>query len=233
MPIVDSQIHIWENETMSANHRQVRTYSMEDALAEMAAAGVDAALLHPPSSLPKTNATAIDAARQHPDKFAILGHFDLADPVKRGVVETWKQQQGMLGFRFTFSKPAQRAWWDDNTLDWFWAAAEKADTPVGLLAGVISVPSRAWRNVIPGYDCISTITVAAVEQPAGSRLTICPTWRHWLDSPMWESKFRGRRVTRRRHIRSAICMIRRNGFSIRSGRAAYSRPLTAGLWPLV
>ena len=33
MPIVDSQIHIWENETMNAHHRQVRTYSMADALA--------------------------------------------------------------------------------------------------------------------------------------------------------------------------------------------------------
>ncbi len=135
MKIVDSQIHIWENETMNAHHRQVRTYSMDDALKEMAAAGVDAALLHPPSSLPKTNATAIDAARARPDKFAILGHFDLADPAKRGLVETWKQQPGMLGFRFTFTSPAQRGWWDDNTLDWFWAAAEKAGTPVGLLAG--------------------------------------------------------------------------------------------------
>ena len=64
MLIVDSRIHIRENETMSAHHRQVRTYSMEDALREMAGAGVDAALLHPPSSLPKTNATATDAARQ-------------------------------------------------------------------------------------------------------------------------------------------------------------------------
>ena len=35
MLIVDSQIHIWENETMNANHRQIRTYSKDDALAEM------------------------------------------------------------------------------------------------------------------------------------------------------------------------------------------------------
>jgi predicted TIM-barrel fold metal-dependent hydrolase len=135
MLIVDSQIHIWENETMSAHHRQISTYSAADALKEMASAGVDAALIHPPSSLPKTNATAIEAVRQHPGKFAILGHFDLADPANRGMVETWKQHPGMLGFRFTFSQPSQRACWDDNTLDWFWAAAERAGTPVGLLAG--------------------------------------------------------------------------------------------------
>ena len=35
MLIVDSQIHIWKNAWMSAHHRQVPTYSYEDALAEM------------------------------------------------------------------------------------------------------------------------------------------------------------------------------------------------------
>src|SRR3977135_4408133 len=51
MLIVDSQIHIWENSKMSAHHRQIPTYSEDDALNEMAQAGVDAAVLHPPSTL--------------------------------------------------------------------------------------------------------------------------------------------------------------------------------------
>ncbi len=135
MLIVDSQIHIWENETMNANHRQMRTYSADDALAEMREAGVDAALIHPPSSLPNTNATAIAAAKLHPDKFAILGHFAIEKPENRGLVATWKQQPGMLGFRFTFMQPHQRNWWTDGTVDWLWPAAEKAGTPIGLLAG--------------------------------------------------------------------------------------------------
>ena len=41
MLIVDSQIHIWENDRMSAHHRQIPTYSKDDALKEMAEAGVD------------------------------------------------------------------------------------------------------------------------------------------------------------------------------------------------
>src|SRR6267154_1600931 len=45
MLIVDSQIHIWENGRMSAHHRQIPTYSKDDALKEMAEAGVDAAVL--------------------------------------------------------------------------------------------------------------------------------------------------------------------------------------------
>ena len=75
MLIVNSQIHIWENAKMPGQHRQIPTYSKDDALAEMREAGVDAALIHPPSTLPQTVATAVDAARQHPEKFAILGHF--------------------------------------------------------------------------------------------------------------------------------------------------------------
>ena len=51
MQIVDSQIHLWENARMSPQHRQIPTYSMDDDLQEMAAAGVDAAVIHPPSTL--------------------------------------------------------------------------------------------------------------------------------------------------------------------------------------
>jgi predicted TIM-barrel fold metal-dependent hydrolase len=68
MLIVDSQIHLWENALMSPHHRQVPTYSVHDALQEMAAAGVDAAVLHPPSTLGEAvNVQAVDAVRQHPD----------------------------------------------------------------------------------------------------------------------------------------------------------------------
>ena len=34
MPIVDSQIHIWQNGKMSPHHRQDATFSYDDALAE-------------------------------------------------------------------------------------------------------------------------------------------------------------------------------------------------------
>jgi predicted TIM-barrel fold metal-dependent hydrolase len=135
MLIVDSQIHIWENAKMSGHHRQIPTYSKDDALKEMASAGVDAALIHPPSSLPQTVPTAIEAARLHPDKFAILGHFPVEKPESRALIATWKQQPGMLGLRFTFNQPQQQSWWTDGTLDWLWPAAERAGIPIGLLAG--------------------------------------------------------------------------------------------------
>ncbi len=136
MQIVDSQIHLWENGKMAAQHRQIATYSVDDALAEMAEAGVDAAVIHPPSTLGEAvNVQAVDAARQYPDKFCILGHFDLQSPDRLDIVKNWRQRPGMLGFRFTFNQPHQQSWWTDGSLDWFWAACEQEGLPIGLLGG--------------------------------------------------------------------------------------------------
>jgi predicted TIM-barrel fold metal-dependent hydrolase len=121
---------------MSAHHRQIPTYSKEDALKEMAGAGVDAAVLHPPSTLGEAmNVLSVEAVKAHPDKFCILGNFDLTAPNRLDIVKSWRQRPGMLGFRFTFNQPHQQAWWTDGSLDWFWAACEKEGLPVGLLAG--------------------------------------------------------------------------------------------------
>jgi predicted TIM-barrel fold metal-dependent hydrolase len=136
MQIVDSQIHLWENATMAPQHRQIPTYSMDDALQEMAEAGVDAAVIHPPSSLGEAvNVLAVEAVRRQPDKFCILGHFDLQSPNRLDIVKNWRQRPGMVGFRFTFNQPHQQHWWTDGSLDWFWSAAEQEGLPIGLLAG--------------------------------------------------------------------------------------------------
>ena len=135
MLIVDSQIHLWQNGRMSSHHRQVDTYSIEDAVAEMKSAGVDCAVIHPPSSLGEAvNVYAEEAVQRHPEKFCILGHMNLLSPDRENIVANWRKRTGMLGFRFTFNTPQQQTWWTDGSLDWFWKACEKADLRVGLLA---------------------------------------------------------------------------------------------------
>jgi len=133
--IVDAQVHIWASgPPTNPAHRQVQSFSKDELLRDMDVAGVDAAVLHPPGWDPNGNAVAIDAARQHPDRLAILGHFPLNRPESRGLVERWKEQPGMLGLRFALLQPEQRAWWTDGTMDWLWPAAELAGLPVALLA---------------------------------------------------------------------------------------------------
>lgn len=133
MLIVDAQVHIWTSGTPVAIHRQVSHYTKDECLRDMDAAGVSAALLHPPSWDERANEVAIEAARAHPERFAILGFFDASDPAKRSVLETWRDQPGMLGLRFAMLKPAEASWLEDGTMDWLWPAAERAGLPIGLL----------------------------------------------------------------------------------------------------
>jgi predicted TIM-barrel fold metal-dependent hydrolase len=136
MLIADSQIHLWQNGRMSATIARFPGIPVDDAQAEMASAGVDCAVIHPPSALGEAvNVLAVEAVRKHPAKFCILGHFDLQSPERGNIVAHWRERPGMLGFRFTFNQPHQKAWWTDGSLDWFWAASERAGLPVGLLAG--------------------------------------------------------------------------------------------------
>jgi predicted TIM-barrel fold metal-dependent hydrolase len=135
MRIVDAQVHIWASgPPTNPAHRQVEAFSKDSLLTEMDEAGVDAAILHPPGWDPNGNDVAVNAAREHPDRLAILGHFPLDRPESRTLIDTWKDRPGMLGLRFALLQPHQRGWWTDGTMDWLWPAAEHAGLPVALLA---------------------------------------------------------------------------------------------------
>ena len=71
MLIVDAQIHLWNaGNPTTPWHRQIPAYTKADALSEMGAGGVDAAVLTPHTPWdPNANELAMEAARQHPDRF--------------------------------------------------------------------------------------------------------------------------------------------------------------------
>ena len=133
--IVDAQVHIWSGaKPTNANHRQVETFTANELLKEMDEAGVNAAVIHPPASWdPNSNELAVEAARKHPERLAILGNFPLDKPENRKLVDTWKQRPGMLGLRFALLAPHQQTWLTDGTMDWLWPAAERAGLPVALI----------------------------------------------------------------------------------------------------
>jgi predicted TIM-barrel fold metal-dependent hydrolase len=135
MLIVDAQIHLWsKNLPTNQMHRQITSYSAEDCLAEMDAAGVDAALIHPPGWDPDSGAVAEAAARKYPKRFAILGNFPPDKPESRDLIAGWKSRPNMLGLRWAFTQPHQQSWMTDGTMDWVWPACEKAQIPVALMA---------------------------------------------------------------------------------------------------
>jgi predicted TIM-barrel fold metal-dependent hydrolase len=136
--IIDSQVHIWAENTPTrpwAPNMEGRAHldeplSAERLLGMMNEAGVDAAVLVPPSLEGDRNDLCQAAVRQFPGSFAVMGRIDLAKPASRAALATWREQAGMLGLRLTFHRPDTRPQLTDGTADWLWPAAEKHAIPV-------------------------------------------------------------------------------------------------------
>ena len=165
MQIVDAQIHLWGSGLPSnMGHRQVTAFPTEEAVGLMDAGGVDAAVIHPPGWNPGATAMAFAAVRTYPGRFAIMGALPLDRPEKRSLVASWRSQPGMLGLRYGFLQEPLRGWLEDGTLDWLWAAAERAGVPIAMLAtdSLAAIGRIAERH--PGLR----LTIDAV--PIGSLL---------------------------------------------------------------
>ena len=138
MRIVDSQVHIWAADTPERPwppgraHQAQKPYPVtrDMLLQEMVAAGIERVVIVPPSWEGDRNDLALEAARLHPNRFAVMGRLAVEKPESRSAIVGWRAQPGMLGLRFTFHTDLQRPWLTDGTADWLWPAAEKAGLPV-------------------------------------------------------------------------------------------------------
>ncbi|GHD56120.1 amidohydrolase [Thalassobaculum fulvum] len=136
MEIVDAQIHVWGTGLPSnMAHWQVTSFGAAEAVAMMDEAGVDAAVIHPPSWDPTSTGLAVDAVRTWPGRFAIIGAVDLGRPDEsRAAMARWRERTGMLGLRCMFLEGENRRRLHDGELEWFWDAAERFGLPVTTLA---------------------------------------------------------------------------------------------------
>ncbi|MBI1988973.1 MAG: amidohydrolase [Betaproteobacteria bacterium] len=140
MLIVDAQVHLWAANTPErpwpARHQPHRPQPLtqDELLREMAASGVDRAVIVPPSWEGERNDIALAAAQAHPDRFAVMGRLDPEAPASRGLIATWRKQPGMLGLRFTFNRPFLRPLLAEGRIDWLLPEAEKAGVPIMVLA---------------------------------------------------------------------------------------------------
>jgi len=157
MKIIDAQVHIWSQTVIppGSGHRQAQSFSAEELLAEMAEAGVDAALLHPPFSWdPTSNVLSIEAAKKHPDRFAIMGQFPPMDRDNARLLPGWRRQSGMMGLRWAMLYGDQPQQMKDGALDWIWPVAEKEGVPVALLGGMYLAKFRQIAETHPRLTMI-------------------------------------------------------------------------------
>ncbi len=132
MEIIDAQFHEpapwlpWPHDESSRV-----TLSVEMTLAQMDAAGVDAALLT--SSRPEYMAQAI---RLHPDRFACLAEWSPDAPDIEDLLANTRSEPGMLGIRLL-----EAGWPPENIerlraghFNRFFAAAQRHEVPVAIMA---------------------------------------------------------------------------------------------------
>src|ERR1700682_1474111 len=97
MLIVDSQVHIWGSDTPARPwpvppaglkavpvHNNSVPFTQDFLLREMDKAGVDRVVIVPPSWEGDRNDLALAAARQHPDRLAVMGRLALAGTRAQG-----------------------------------------------------------------------------------------------------------------------------------------------------
>ncbi len=104
--------------------------SHEKLLVLMDRAGVDCAILIPPSLDGDRNDLCLAAAQQHPERFAVMGRLLLGHPSAPARLAAMKHQRGMLGVRLTFHRDDDRPLLTNGVADWFWPAAERLQMPV-------------------------------------------------------------------------------------------------------
>lgn len=136
MQIIDSQVHIWAANTperpwapgMEGRAHLPEPLTAPRLLGMMDEAGVDAAILVPPSLEGDRNDLSLAAAQKYPDRFAVMGRIDLSRLQAREAIKTWTREPGMLGVRLTFHRSDSRAALTDGSAEWFWPGRRSSTT---------------------------------------------------------------------------------------------------------
>lgn len=137
--IVDAQIHIWDADRpdrpwpragesgRTATAQRTVPMTATEVVAEMDAAGVDRAILVPPSWEGDRNDLALAAATAHPSRLAVMGRIP-AEPAAPSLVARWRAQPGMLGARVILQSGS--AWAEHGVDHWLWRAAADQGLPL-------------------------------------------------------------------------------------------------------
>jgi hypothetical protein len=136
MRIVDAQVHIWSSGAPSGNHRQVPVFTAAELLAEMDAAGVDAAVIHPPVSWDPGSNDWQSRRR---------GAGRSASPCSAKCRSTGRRKarrgssagascRAWWGCATRWCCRSSRTWHADGTMDWLWPEAERLGLPVATMA---------------------------------------------------------------------------------------------------
>jgi predicted TIM-barrel fold metal-dependent hydrolase len=165
--IVDSQVHIWGADAPErpwpplahgvkpTPHKAV-PISATSLLQDMASAGVDRALLVPPSWEGERNDLVLGAVAGHSDRFRFAARYDVLDRADASDwIAAWRSQRGMLALQLTFQVPLFQKPLLDGEIDWLWSAAERAGLPLTIYIPNALMPAiDRVAQAHPGLDIV-------------------------------------------------------------------------------
>jgi L-fuconolactonase len=154
MTVTDAQVHLWLPDTPdrpwpAGTHAFAQGPQMSPTtmLAMMDEAGVDRAVLVPPSWEGDRNDYCAAAAMAHPDRFTVFGRVPLNKPLDADGLREWCTTWSLRGIRLTFARGASREWLKDGTADWLWPVAQELEIPVYLYTpGLIDEVAKIARQ---------------------------------------------------------------------------------------
>ena len=149
MAIIDSQVHAYEANTAKRPRHSVPNWpdhvTGDEMVAAMDKVGVDGAIFISAFSMYQYDASyAVDVARAHPGRLAIVKPVNPDDPAVADVVAEWKKTPGAVGIRIMLTKENKRAA-DDPGLARIARAAVAQNFPVNILC---------WDNLDVGTALI-------------------------------------------------------------------------------
>jgi len=134
--IIDAQIHVWWPNSPQrpwpegAVSLHGEAYQTADAIKQLDAAGVQRAVLVPPSWTGIDNSYALEAVQAHPTRLAVMGLFDHEWPDARERLKRWREQPGMLGIRPVFANAKALRLLNDPANEWCWETCEETGLPL-------------------------------------------------------------------------------------------------------
>ncbi|MFC4941949.1 amidohydrolase family protein [Pseudonocardia sp. GCM10023141] len=145
--ITDAQAHVWQRVVPGATPHYEAPFTAEALVSRMDEAGVQRAIIVPPSWADDGNEVALAAADAHPDRLAVMGVAALDAPDAKQRLSRWRDRPGLLGLRQPFHVQPYIGWLDTRSLDWVWTVAAAAGMPVMVYpAGLVAKFERIARE---------------------------------------------------------------------------------------
>src|SRR6201982_3721992 len=114
MTIIDSQVHAYEANTPKRPWATVPNWpdhvTGDEMVAAMDKVGVDGAIFISAFSMYRYDASyAVEVAKPHPGRFALVKPVNPDDPAVADVIADWKKTPGTVGIRIMLTQEAKRA----------------------------------------------------------------------------------------------------------------------------